>query len=202
MRTRLPLVLSITAVLIAVFGGTPLGTAAFNAVANNSIGAAQLRTGAVTTAKLRGDAVTSGKVLDGSLRAVDFKTGQLPAGPAGPKGDKGDKGLTGDRGDKGEKGAKGDPGTPGLSGYEIVKVVKTVTNANFNDITVTCPAGKKALGWGYYSGAYSPSDGPFPQHAIPTTNGNGWSITATRSPAATWTGVGYAICATVATVAP
>src|SRR5262245_32880781 len=104
----------------------------------------------------------------------------------------------GRHGGQGRQGREGDPGTPGLSGYEIVRVVKTVTNANFNDITVTCPAGKKALGWGYTCGAYSPGDGPFPQHATPTVNGTGWSITAARYPAATWTGVGYAICATVA----
>jgi hypothetical protein len=191
MRERLPITLSITALVVAVLGSTPLGEAAYNAVAPNSIGARELRNGAVTNVKLRGDAVTSGKVLNGSLRAVDFKANQLPAGPPGPKGDKGTKG------DKGDKGANGSPGPPGLSGYEIVRMVNTVTTANFNDLTVTCPAGKKALGWGYSSGAYSPADGPFPQHSVPTANGDGWAITAARFPAATWTGVFYAICARV-----
>ena len=105
MRDRLPLIISITALLVAVFGSTPLGEAAYNAIAPNSIGALELRNGAVTNAKLRGDAVTSGKVLDGSLRVIDFKAGQIPAGPAGPAGPKGDKG---DKGSKGDKGAKGD----------------------------------------------------------------------------------------------
>lgn len=104
MRDRLPLILSATALIISVFGATPLGEAAYHAVVpNNSVGAAQLRDGAVTNSKLRGDAVTSGKVQNGSLRAVDFKAGQIPTGPQGPKGDKGDKG------DRGPKGDKGDP---------------------------------------------------------------------------------------------
>jgi hypothetical protein len=106
MRDRLPLILSTTALLVAVFGSTPLGEAAYNAVAPSSIGASQLRNGAVTNAKLRGDAVTSGKVLNHSLKAIDFAAGQIPTGP---KGDKGDKGSKGDKGDKGVKGDKGDP---------------------------------------------------------------------------------------------
>ncbi len=89
MRDRLPLILSMTALLVAVLG-TPLGEAAYNAVVpKNSVGAQQLRNGAVTNAKLRGDAVTSGKVKNRSLKAIDFAEGQLPAGPPGPKGDKG-----------------------------------------------------------------------------------------------------------------
>jgi hypothetical protein len=47
-------------------------------------------------AQLRNDAVVSSKVKDGSLRAADFKPGELPAGP---------------KGDQGENGDKGDPGT-------------------------------------------------------------------------------------------
>jgi hypothetical protein len=105
MRDPLPLIISTTALVVAVFGATPLGEAAYNAVAprsvgtaqlkNNSITAAKLRKGSVTNAKLRGDAVTSGKVKNRSLRAIDFKQGQLPAGPRGPKGDKGDQGPPG-----------------------------------------------------------------------------------------------------------
>ena len=109
MRDRLPLVLSATALLVSVLGATPLGRAAYNAVVPpNSIGALELRNGAVTKTKLRGDAVTSGKVLNGSLRAIDFKAGQLPSGPPGPKGDKGSKG---------DKGIKGDPGI--IARFEI-----------------------------------------------------------------------------------
>jgi hypothetical protein len=99
MRDRLPIILSSTALLVALFGATPLGEAAYNAVVpKNSVGAQQLRKGAVTNAKIRGDAVTSGKVKNRSLRAIDFAVGQLPAGPAGPPGSKGSKGEKGDIG--------------------------------------------------------------------------------------------------------
>ncbi len=104
MRDRPPIILSTTALLVAVLG-TPLGEAAYEAVApgsvgtaqlkNNSITAAKLRKGAVTNAKLRGDAVTSGKVKNRSLKAIDFALGQLPARPPGPTGAKGDKGAAG-----------------------------------------------------------------------------------------------------------
>ena len=70
-----------------MFGATPLGEAAYQAVVpKNSVGPDQLRNAAVTNAKLRGEnAVTSGKVLNGSLRVIDFKAGQLPAGPKGER---------------------------------------------------------------------------------------------------------------------
>ncbi len=105
MGNRVNLALSLTALLVAVFGATPVGEAAYNAlVPRNSVGAAQLRNGAVTNVKLRGDAVTSGKVKNRSLKAIDFKAGQLPAGPAGPAGPQGGKGPKGDKGDKGASG--------------------------------------------------------------------------------------------------
>lgn len=117
MRDRLPLVLSATALLVAVFGTTPLGQAAYDAVVpNNSVGSAQLRNGAVTEAKLRGDAVTSGKVKNRSLKAIDFAAGQIPPGPAGPKGDKGEKGDRGSKGDTGPSDGYADD-SPGPSAF-------------------------------------------------------------------------------------
>jgi hypothetical protein len=90
MRNRLPLVLSTTALLVAVLGATPLGRAAYEAIVpRNSVGPAQLRARAVTNVKIRGDAVTSGKVKNRSLRAIDFAVGELPAGPVGPTGARG-----------------------------------------------------------------------------------------------------------------
>ncbi len=99
MRDRLPVVLSITALVVAVLGVTPLGEAAYEAVVpDNSVGERQLKNGAVTAAKLRGDAVTGAKVRNNSLRAADFAVGQLPAGPPGPQGTKGDQGANGANG--------------------------------------------------------------------------------------------------------
>lgn len=132
MRDRLPVILSATALLVAVLGATPIGEAAYNAVVpNNSVGVQQLRNGAVTSAKLRGDAVNSGKVKNGSLRAIDFRTGQLPAGPQGAKGNKGDK---------------GDAGAPGLSGWELVRKSVSVPPNTQSTAQAECPAGKTVIG--------------------------------------------------------
>lgn len=186
MRDRLPLIVSTTALLVAVFGSTPLGEAAYNAVAPNSIGARELRNGAVTNAKLRGDAVTSGKVLNGSLRAVDFKPGQLPAGPPGPKGEKGDKGP------KGDKGAKGDPGSPGISGYEVVRE-SFPTPANGSVLAgVGCPAGKKVLG-----GAAAGQGGPKAVPISTALSDRVYQVDAENTTASPKTVTISAVCATV-----
>lgn len=94
MRARLPMIFSITALLIAVLGVTPLGEAAYNAVVpKNSVGTPQLQRNAVKAAKIAPNAIRTGHVLDGTLLANDFKAGQIPQGPKGDKGDKGDPGT-------------------------------------------------------------------------------------------------------------
>lgn len=99
MRDRLPMIVSITALLVALSGITPLGEAAYNAVVpRNSVGTLQLQRNAVKAAKIAPSAVRTGHVLDGSLLTADFKAGQIPQGP---KGDKGDRGPKGDKGDSG-----------------------------------------------------------------------------------------------------
>ena len=78
--SRISLLLSVVALLVALLGSTPLGEAARETVLpRSSIGTAQLRDGAVTAAKVK----------DRSLLARDFKTGQIPRGPAGPQGPRG-----------------------------------------------------------------------------------------------------------------
>lgn len=72
-----------TMALIVALGGTSYAAITLPA---NSVGSRQLKNDAVTSAKLRANAVTSKAVSNGSLRAQDFKAGQLPAGPAGPAG--------------------------------------------------------------------------------------------------------------------
>jgi collagen triple helix repeat protein len=117
-KSKTGTIIAVTALVVAVFGATPLGHAAAKMVLpGNSVGTKQIKNSAVTGAKIK----------NGSLLAADFKAGQLPAGPkgdpgaqgpkgdAGPKGDKGDPGLPGDKGDPGTPGAKGDKGDPGQS---------------------------------------------------------------------------------------
>jgi hypothetical protein len=69
-----------TLALIVALAGTSYAAITLPA---RSVGSRQLKSGAVTNNKLHANAVTSAKVRNRSLRAVDFKTGQLPAGAPG-----------------------------------------------------------------------------------------------------------------------
>jgi hypothetical protein len=123
---RLPLVLSIVALVIAVLGSTPVGHAAKGLILPpNSVGAAQLKP----------NAVTGLKVKDGSLVAADFRKGQLPAGPAGATGPAGPQGPAGPAGPQGAQGQQGPQGPSpatawayaGPSGLEHAKGVVSAT---------------------------------------------------------------------------
>jgi len=79
--------------LLALF--VALGGASYAAVnlPKNSVGAKQIRSGAVTAKKLRQGSVNSAKVKNRSLRAVDFRRGELPQGPRGVTGPTGPTGT-------------------------------------------------------------------------------------------------------------
>jgi hypothetical protein len=184
MRGRVSLALSITAVVIAVFGSTPVGEAARDLVAQRpTIGTPQLKNGAVTTPKLRNNAVTSLKVLNGSLLPADFKPGTLPSGPAGPAGPAGPTGPTG---------PAGPTGAPGLSGVQVVTASDTVNPSTFGGVPATCPAGKVPIGGGVQTGNLNLN--------ITTTrpDGSGWGGRAYNSGGAALSMTTYAVCATVA----
>ena len=150
-------ILAATALAVSLFGATPLGHAAGKLILPmNSVGAKQLRAGAVTGLKVK----------DGSLTAADFAAGQLPSGPAGPKGDKGDKG---------DPGPAGPTGAPGLSGLEVVQGA-TVHITGAEGIAVAdCPSGKKAIAGGFSTlGASVFASGV-------RSGGAGWVVAATPS---------------------
>ena len=90
--------------LVVALGGTSVA-AVSQLVPRNSVGAAQLQTGAVTGAKVRANAITSIKVRNRSLLRSDFAPGQLPAGPTGPMGPAGPAGPAGAAGPAGVIGA-------------------------------------------------------------------------------------------------
>lgn len=79
MLTRLRPRLTYANVMASIAVFLALGGTAY-AVAANSVGAKQLKNGAVTKPKLASNAVGAGKVIDGSLLKKDFKPGQLPQG--------------------------------------------------------------------------------------------------------------------------
>ena len=184
MRDRLPLIVSITALLVALFGITPLGEAAYNAVVpRNSVGTLQLQRNAVKAAKIAPNAIRTGHVLDGTLLTSDFKPGQIPQGPKGDKGDKGDKGSKGD---------------PGLSGLQRVTNTSAFDSATVKMAAVSCPAGKSALGGGGFVNTTDQNAPVALRRANP--NGEGWVTHAleTTAYAGVWSLSVTVICATVA----
>lgn len=94
-------VMSVTAVFIAL-GGTAI---AVTQLPKDSVGAKQIKAGAVRSAEVK----------DFSLQANDFAKGTLL------KGEKGDKGDKGEQGPAGQPGAPGTPGTPATRIYAFVR---------------------------------------------------------------------------------
>lgn len=101
---RKPSPAMVVACLALFLAGTGTGVAVSNALPKNSVGTAQLKNNAVVASKIAKNAIVSSKVKDGSLKAIDFATGQLPRGEAGPAGPTGPAGAKGDKGDPGEPG--------------------------------------------------------------------------------------------------
>lgn len=104
-------VTSLMALMVALGGTAYAGVS----LARNSVGSAQLKRGAVANSDIRGSAVTTGKVRNGSLRAVDFAPGQLPAGARGATGAQGPAGPAGSAGPAGPAGADGADGENGTA---------------------------------------------------------------------------------------
>jgi hypothetical protein len=99
------------------------------ALGGTGYAATVLPAGSVGTAQLKNNAVVSAKVKNRSLRAVDFASGQLPAGesgpagaqgPQGPAGSAGLQGPAGPAGSKGDTGGQGPQGPPGFSRLSYV----------------------------------------------------------------------------------
>jgi hypothetical protein len=138
MQKRIPTIIALTALVVAMFGSTPLGNAAGSLIlAKNSVGTSQVKNNAVTTAKVK----------NGTFTAADFRGGVLPAGPKGDTGAAGAAGLQGPKGDKGDTGATGQPG---LSGHQvIVGAGMTRAPGATTSAAAFCPAGKKAIAGGF-----------------------------------------------------
>ena len=145
MHQRLSVVLSATALVVALLGVTPLGDAARSAV--EAVPPFAKRAGTAENAKRLGGRkpaayarVGAGGKLSAALLPAAVRGAAGPKGDPGPKGDKGDKGEKGDKGDRGPSGlvrayAKGTGGGPTLPLKE--NGGKPVTLA-----TVDLPAGR------------------------------------------------------------
>jgi hypothetical protein len=184
MGNRINLVISVTALVVAVGGATPLGEAAWNQVLpRNSVGTLQLQRNAVKSSKLAPNAVRTAHVVNGSLLAADFKAGQLPSGP---------------KGDKGEKGDRGERGPVGLSGYEIIRASTIVPANTTSTAQAVCPRGKKVIGGA--AGVQGVPSGVF-MHTQVTENavsGDYWDNIVVNTTAVPRQANAIAICANVA----
>jgi hypothetical protein len=168
-------IVAVTALLVAVFGSTPLGHAAARMVLpSNSVGSTQIKS----------NAVTGVKVKNGTLLAADFKAGQIPGGTpgakgdtgaAGPKGDTGDPGNQGPAGNPGAQGPKGDKGDPGVAGAPgpaaganaVIRRSNHVIDANSDGWWhVNCNAGERATGGGAFFIDIVPGDAILMSRAI------------------------------------
>ncbi len=149
-------------------------------------------------------------VLAGQRKVTCRLFGRLPAGPQGPQGPKGPKGAKGDKGQKGDKGDKGATGPAGVSGYEVVsQTFKEVFIENSGSPrglsavqTVSCPAGKRAIGGGSDLGTNPAQNGQQRQVTVslsaPNGNGTGWSVQLFNNSTSIDTSIDlrvYAICA-------
>ena len=176
---------AVTALAVAVLGATPLGHAASGLIIpKNSVGSAQLKTGAVTAAKIK----------NGTLTAAKFKAGQIPAGAQGPKGDAGAQGPAGAQGASGPQGPKGDAGLPGLSGLQIVQA--TTADDTFDKFqNATCPAGTRVIAGGARA---TPTDYSIAIQSWPDDAGQSWNARGRNPNPGAWGMTVYAVCASVA----
>ncbi|HET9242983.1 MAG TPA: hypothetical protein VFN99_06030 [Gaiella sp.] len=188
---RLPIVLSATALVVALFGSTPVGEAVSSKVplfakragfAERAGNAAKLN--GIAASKLPRPGMLLPLGADGKFPASLGLTG--PQGPAGDKGDKGErgplgpKGETGPRGDLGPRGPVGPAGPRGVTGLEyVVSPGIDVPNGQRRSGTVLCPTGKKALGGGVSSSNLL----AHVRVSAPTNGLTGWVGTAANSTA-------------------
>jgi hypothetical protein len=128
--------------------GTVLGgVALFLALGGGAYAAIEIKLSrhSVGYRELKRNSISSGKVRDGSLLAIDFRRGQIPAGATGPQGPKGDTGATGAPGATGATGAKGEPGATGpTAGFvKYLGTLSTPATTPVLSTTVDLPAAGK-----------------------------------------------------------
>ena len=196
---RLPLVLSATALVVAVFGSTPVGHAVGSAIPAFAKSAGYAKQAGNASA-LNG--IKASKQPRPGLLVPLGADGRFPAtvGTAGPKGDKGDSGprgttgLKGDTGPRGPSGPAGSAGPSGVSGWEVLISPGVQLPANLTRKgSVRCPAGKKVLG-----GGVSATDGIiYVYESAPLDGGVGWAGAVSNRSGYPRTMYVWAICADV-----
>jgi hypothetical protein len=181
--------------------------ALFVAMGGVSWAAVTLPAGSVGSRQLKSNAVSSAKVLDHSLLAKDFKSGQLPRGLPGVPGSPGVPGPKGDPGAPGPRGEQGPTGDPGASNPKSVVVRRATTVVRAPGgvalFQVQCALGERAVGGGASlttSGAAASLEQSFPigDGAVRLGEGDtptGWESLIRNDSDATTDATGYAVCA-------
>ena len=159
------MIVACLALLVSLSGAA---LAVSTALPRNSVGPAQLKNNAVNSAKVR----------NGSLRAVDFAPGQIPAGPAGPQ---------------------GPAGPPGATGLQLISGSGASNSSSPKSQQQDCPAGKRAVGGG--GRLTGSTTNTFLSTSRPTDAGTGWVASGQESSAGnggSWAVQTWVVCATVA----
>lgn len=194
MRQRLPLILSATALTVAIFGSTPLGNAAMQAVpfAKKAGTATKAKTANKAKFATRAKIATNALKLNGRIASQTPRAGQIPVVLADGRlpASLGQVGPTGPQGPAGPAGPKGDAGAAGLSAVEVVTNSGSAAAGAFGGDNATCPSGKIVLGGGIASsnaGVYVTTSRPEGTNAwggkVYNSTGAGVSVTT------------YAVCA-------
>jgi len=182
--SRLTLVLSATALAVALLGSTPLGQAV-SSVASPVVKRARVADYALNAGAVNG--IKASKLpIAGRLVALG-PDGKFPpsigmAGPQGPTGAAGPQGKTGPQ------------GPPGVSSYTVVTNTASAF-ANNLSASVPCPSGTVALGGGGVATSGTSYYGPFLAYSLPTNGG--WAVSYSMGVAGNFnlSAEVYAICA-------
>jgi hypothetical protein len=186
---RLPLVLSATALAVALLGTTPLGHEVAAAAAN-----------VVPFAKRAGYATNAGAV-DG-IRAARTPTAGLlvPLGPDGKlPGAVAPPAPPGPAGPAGPQGPPGPQGSPGISGLQFVYGLSPGNGADVAEADATCPQGKQLIGGGMIPNQHLPDGYVAVTESGPLQYRNAWVAKAmeVKPYPAVWTIEAWAMCANV-----
>src|SRR3954468_16940809 len=124
-------VIAMLALMVAL-GGTAYAALK---LPKNSVGSKQIKTGAVGTSEVK----------NRSLKAGDFKKGQIPKGP---KGAQGPQGLPGQQGIQGQDGPTGPTGNFSSVTVQFEQAAADLPDGMETTIQVFCPAGQQGIGGG------------------------------------------------------
>lgn len=170
MKQRLPLVISATALVVALFGSTPLGHAVVSAVPPFA-----KKAGYATNAGAVNHITAARTPTPGSLVPLGVD-GKFPAsvgqvGPAGPQ---------------------------GATNVTVKAVQLSGTGQLYGD--AQCAAGQRAVGGGFYAGGNGGFVTVLNSYPTPLTDGatpTGWHVTVVnqQTNTASMTGAVYAVCA-------